>query len=183
MSMIAAAVIAGCTASVPRSSESVLVAPGVLLELPSPAAFGRRADLVQLVTARHGTEVFVFEGRLSVTPDRLVLAGTDLLGRRAMTIDWDGARMDVERAPWLPETLPPENVLADIVLLFWPEEAVRRGLDGGELAVSPTSRSIRRGSEEVIAITYDGDPWTGTARLANRPRNYTIEVRSQALLQ
>lgn len=181
MSLLLAVTFAGCAPLPPRLSESVLLAPGVRLDLPPPAAFGRQAEMTQRVVARHGKDVFVFEGRLSIGPDRLLLVGIDLFGRRAMTIDWNGAQMNVERAPWLPETLPPENVLADIVLLFWPEEAIRHALHGAELTVGNASRSIRRGSEEIIAITYDNHPDTIVATLTNRSRHYEIEVRSKTL--
>ncbi|MBE0531779.1 MAG: DUF3261 domain-containing protein [Rhodospirillales bacterium] len=155
------------------------MAPGVELELPPPSALKHRVEAAQLVTARYEGTSSVFEGRLSVAPDRLFLVCTDGLGRRAMTIAWDGARLEVERAPWLPEVLPPENVLADIMLLFWPEEGIRRGLRGADIRVTPTSRSIRQGTTEVISITHDADPWAGVATLVNHARRYDIKVQSQ----
>ena len=181
MSLLLAVSFAGCAPLSPRFSESVLLAPGVQLDLPPLAAFGRQAEMMQWVVARHGEDVFIFEGRLSIGPDRLLLVAIDPFGRRAITIDWNGAQMNVERAPWLPETLPPENMLADIVLLFWPEDAIRHALHGAELAVGNASRSIRRGSEEIIAITYDNHPDTIVATLTNRSRHYEIEVRSKTL--
>ncbi len=180
MTIILAVTLAGCASSVPRLPESVLVAPGVELELPPPSALERRVEAAQLVTARYEGTTSVFEGRLSVAPDRLFLVCTDVLGRRAMTVAWDGVRLEVERAPWLPEALPPENVLADIVLLFWPEESIRRGLRGADILATGTSRSVRQGMTEIISITRDADPWAGAATLTNHARRYEIQVQSQA---
>lgn len=183
MTIILAVALAGCASSVPRVPESVLLAPGVELELPPPSALERRVEAVQLVTARYDGNTTVFEGRLSVASDRLFLVCTDGLGRRAMTIAWDGARLEVEQAPWLPEALPPENVLADIILLFWPEESIRRGLRGADIMATGAARSIRQGMTEIISITRDADPWAGAATLTNHARRYEIRVQSQAVPQ
>jgi len=166
--------LAACTAPPPPEPGRVTIAPGITLSLPTPAALGRSVDAVQMVTARHQGETHVFEGRLSVGPDRLLLVGTDSLGRRAMTVTWSQGRITVERADWLPDSLRPENILADIVVLYWPEAAVRPALTGADL----TEREGERMIGEVIAVSWRGDPWTGTARLRNRAWDYELEVRS-----
>lgn len=168
-----AALLTACSVP-PPVSDQVTVAPGITLALPAPAELGRREDAVQLVTARRDGETFVFECRLSVNAERLLLAGSDSMGRRAMTVTWSGGAIVVERADWLPDTLRPENILADIVLLYWPEEAVRRGLKGAVL--SQVSQGRRIG--EAIAVSWAGDPWNGLSRLVNTPWGYEIEVRS-----
>ncbi len=167
------AVLAACSAA-PPASDRVMVAPGVALVLPAPGELGRREDAVQLVTARRDGETFVFECRLSVDGERLLLAGSDSMGRRAMTVTWSRDGIVVERADWLPDSLKPENILADIVLLYWPEEAVRRGLSGAALTQTSQGRHIG----DAIAVSWRGDPWNGLSRLVNRPWGYEIEVRS-----
>lgn len=171
--LLAGLVLAACS-SAPSLPEAVTVAPGITLALPAPAELGRREDAVQLVTARRGDETFVFECRLSVDADSLLLAGSDSMGRRAMTVSWSRGNMAVERADWLPDTLRPENILADIVLLYWPDEAVRRGLTGADLTPTPQGRRIG----DAIAVSWRDDPWNGLSRLVNTPWGYEIEVRS-----
>jgi len=53
------------------------------------------------------------------------------MGRRAVTITWTGQNVSAETAPWVPETLRPGSMLADIILIYWPEAAVRRALPDG----------------------------------------------------
>jgi len=175
---LAALIALGLTACAapppPPDPGRVTVAPGITLALPSPAALGRSVDAVQIVTARHRGDIFVFEGRLSVGPDRLLLVGTDSLGRRAMTVTWSQGQIAVERAAWLPESLRPENILADIVLLYWPEAAVRPGLTGADLTEQAGERAI--GS--AILVSWQGDPWNGTAHLRNLAWEYELDVRS-----
>jgi hypothetical protein len=152
----------------------VTVAPGITLALPMPAELGQGVEAVQLVTARRGGESFVFECRLSVDSQRLLLVGSDSMGRRAMTVRWGQDGITVEQAEWLPSSVRPENILADIILLHWPEESVRRGLAGATLTQTPQGRRIG----EAIAISWQADPWNGLSRLVNTAWGYEIEVRS-----
>jgi hypothetical protein len=160
---------------------SVRVAPGLVLVLPKPSDLGRRLEASQLITAHYGDQTFVFEGHLSATPDRLLLLGLDPMGRKALSVTWTDAGIHAETAPWLPEQLHPENMLADIVMLYWPEESVRNALvnSGGTLAVGAHFRSITTGDKEVIRADYSGDdPWNGTLRYRNIAWGYGLEVQS-----
>lgn len=173
--------VGACAAPPPVALDQVPIAPGVTLALPSPGALGRNIDAAQMVTARRGADVFVFEGRLSATPSELIMVGTDAMGRRAMTLRWNGTRLEVERAAWLPDTLHPENVLADIMLLYWPETAVRPNLTGAEMVVTKEGRHVRSQGVDVITVTYQGAPWSGTSTLRNLAWGYEIEVRSMVM--
>lgn len=165
--------LAACAAPVPGNAP-VMVAPGVTLALPAPADLGRSIDAMQMVSARHGAEIWVFEGRLSVRPDEVRLACLDGMGRRALTVAWTGARLEVERAPWVPDTLRAENILADIVLLYWPEQVVRQSLHGAALHQDGSRRDIG----DAVAISWAGDPWNGSARLHNAAWDYELNVQS-----
>lgn len=165
-------------ASPDPTPDRVPVAPGVTFALPPPAGLGRVVEAVQLVTARHGDDVFLFEGRLSVTADAVVMVGTDPLGRRAMSLRWTAAGLEVERADWLPASLHPEHVLADIILLYWPDHAIAGHLTGAVVEAVSDGRRIRRDGKDVIIIRYQGDPWVGVARLENLAWGYKLDVRS-----
>jgi hypothetical protein len=167
------ALLTACAAP-PPVTERVTIAPGISLDLPAPGDLGRSVESVQMVTARHGGDSFIFEGRLSVTPDRLLLAGSDSMGRRAMTVTWTKGRVEIERAAWLPDSLRPENILADMVLLYWPEAVVRQALGDTGLIQTPDGRSVG----DVIRVLWQGDPWGGLARLHNSAWDYDLEVRS-----
>jgi hypothetical protein len=171
LALLSLLLLAACEA--PR----VLLAPGVPLVLPSPGELGRSVEAAQVVTATRGGEVTVFEARLAATPDEFRLLTTDTMGRRALGIRWTDQGIEQDRAAWLPVELKAENILADLVLLYWPEAAIRRGLSGASLSSDASGRRIG----EVVSVRYDGDPWTGTAWLENRAWGYAIEVRSVVL--
>jgi hypothetical protein len=169
--------LAGCAEPLPLPPGHIIVAPGIALDLPPPASLGREIEAVQMVTARHGTQNFTFEAHLSVTNERVLLAGTDGFGQRLMELRWTGEKLTSSKASWLPEALQPEYVLADVMLIYWPDAALQQRLSGLKIAADGTRR-IGRPGEDLLTVTYDGDPWTGTAHLTNLAWDYEIEVRS-----
>ena len=169
--------LAACASRSAPPPGSVMVAPGVQFALPMPSTLGREVEAVQLVSARHGADTFTFEGHLSVTRERVLLAGTDGFGQRLMEISWDGKTVSAQKAAFLPDTLRPENVLADVMLIYWPEAAVRAGLGG---AAFEGGRVVRDG-KELVAVEHDADPWHGHAHLTNRAWNYEIDADSSVV--
>ena len=166
--------LSGCSLPPASPSLDVAIAQDVVLVLPSPADLGRRIEAVQRVTARRAGDTHVFEARLSVDAERLMLVGTDSLGRRAMTIQWRPGAVTVDKADWVPDTLRPENVLADIVLLYWPEAVLKRAVRGAPVRDQGHGRRIG----DAIRVNWDGDPWSGRARLINASFGYELDVRS-----
>src|SRR5581483_3257834 len=124
--------LAGCdrapTAPAELPPGQVAVGPGTIFALPAPATLQRDVEAQQLVTARYGKDTFAFEALVSVSPARLLAVVTDTLGRQAMSAAWDGRAMRVDKAPWAPPELKADNVIADIMLVHWPTDAIRAGL-------------------------------------------------------
>ncbi len=170
--------LSGCVD--PAPSTSVRMAPGVVLVLPEPAELGRDVEAAQLVQARYGVQDFAFEAQISVTSARLLLACVDPLGRVALTLRWGQGRLDVQAAAWLPGAIRPDNMLADIMVLFWPEPSIRRALatSGATLASGAGWRAVRAGAEEVIRAEIPQTPWNGTLRYRNLVWGYTLDVQS-----
>ena len=161
-------------------------APGRDLALPRPADLGRTVEAVQMLSARYDGQTFAFEGRLSISPERFMLVGVDGMGRRAMTVTWDGRSLTIESAPWLPASVRPGSMLADIVVLYWPEAAVHKALaaSGCKLLATEKSRKVRCGNDTVLVAKYDwpsGAKWDGTLQYANLAWGYEIEAQSKEL--
>ncbi len=100
-----------------QAGRSVQIAPDLAVALPRPADLGQTVEVMQLVTARYGTQTYAFEARISATPEQFLMVGLDSLGRRAMTITWSDAAISYESGPWLPPQLGPANVWAHMGLL------------------------------------------------------------------
>jgi hypothetical protein len=163
-----------------------LIGPGRSFALPSPADLGRSVETIQMLVVRYDGQTFAFEGRLSITPDSLILVGLDGMGRRAITVTWNGRDTVMETAPWLPATFRPTGILSDIVVLYWPEAIVRRALAtaGCDLVAMAKTRRVRCGNDEVLRARYDwpaGGKWVGTLHYSNLAWGYEVEVQSQEL--
>jgi Protein of unknown function (DUF3261) len=168
------------------ASQAPLIGPDTAIVLPKPAEMGRSLEVVQLVTLRFAGQSLTFDARLSITPDRLVLVGIDGMGRRAMTVAWNGETMTVETAPWFPSAARPSSMLSDVVVLFYPIGAVRRALaaSGCELAITKRTRVVRCGEVDIIQAEYDEQStavWNGKLRYWNLAWGYEAEVRSAEL--
>src|SRR5215470_18705 len=170
------------SAPVTAEPNALLIGPGQRLNLPRPADLGRRIVTTQLITLRGYGQTVVLEVNLSITSERVTLVGLDGIGRRAVTITWTGQNVSAETAPWVPETLRPGSMLADIILIYWPETAVRKALpDGGELLQEARSRTIRVNGKDVLRVDYGwaaGARWNGTLRYSNLAWDYEVEVQS-----
>ena len=175
----------GCAQhSVDQAARSVNIAPDLSVILPRPGDLGQSVEVTQLVTARYGAQTYAFEGHVSATPERFLMVGLDSLGRRTMTITWSDATITYETAPWLPPQLKPENVLADMVLLYWPISSVQQALalSGGAVVATSGGRVISKDGEPVVQIEYepteDGSPWSGRLRYRNLAFQYELDVQS-----
>jgi hypothetical protein len=181
-----AALSANSCASVPQSDvtgRSVTIAPGISLELPLRPEIGRRIEAAQSVHIRRRDKIFAFQTRLSIADGRFRMAALDLMGRRALTLDWTERGIEIEAASWLPEKFMPRNLLADMVMIYWPADGVRAALRRGEARFEADSghRSLLAQGNEIIRIEFHppGDsPWTGTTTYENAALGYSLEVRS-----
>jgi YD repeat-containing protein len=180
-------VLAGCASDEMPSETLPMIAPGHLLTLPAPGDLGRSVEAAQLITVHREGETYVFEGHISVTPERFLLVGVDGTGRRAMTLTWDrSGKVTAETAPWMPRAIPPGPMLADIVVLYWPEAIVQRALkeSGATLAVGNGSRTVTADGSQILRADYQdgaGAAWSGKLRYRNDAWGYDIEVQSVEL--
>lgn len=173
------AVLSACAVASPPV-EPVPLAPATRLRLPAPAALGHAVEAVQMVTASHDGDSFTFEGRVSVKDGVLLLVTTDGLGRRATSLRWDGRELSLEKASWLPLSLPPPaNMLADLMLIYWPLPALRSGLDGATLDQDGGARRLRQDGVNLVDVNRQGDGWTGSAQLVNHVWHYSLDIVSQ----
>lgn len=185
VSMLLVLVLAAC-AERPADNPlaPVKVAPGLFLRLPLPDELGRTVEASQMLTARFGDRSFVFEGHFRATAESFLMLGLDPMGREMLRITWTRAGLDYRVAPWMPSAVRPENMVADIVFLYWPEDVVHRMLDqaGGELVSGPHSRLILFGGKAVLRADYESvqenNPWTGRLHFSDLAAGYSLDIQS-----
>lgn len=177
------ALAAACTSPSSEALGSAVPVPSVFLSHLRPADLGRQFEAVQLVTVTHDAKSLVIEVILSVRTDRLVLVAQGMLGQRLITVSWTDSGIIEERSPDLPAFISPTGLLADLVAICWPEDAVRRALGkiGANLRVEGNQRAIFQGSEETLRATLGWQaltPWTGRTRYRNVRAGYSVDIQS-----
>jgi hypothetical protein len=185
--VLAFGMLAGC-ASGRDTSRVALLAPDLPFRTPGPRELGASVRVTQLITARYQGETYAFETQLSVSPERLTLVCIDPFGRRALTVVSTGADLAVDAAPWLPDGLRPENILADMAVVYWPAEAVRSALYGTSATMSGDARhrAITVHGREVVRVEYDDaqdKAWSSSARYKNNAFGYELILRSASVAE
>jgi hypothetical protein len=165
---------------------AVPVAAGQSFTLPPNAWNGAPLSLVQQITAQQADRPpVVFQAAVSLAVSGSHVTILDDLGRRAATITWGPQAITFERAPWLPEAVDLRRVLVDMMLVYWPVDALRAALPSGwRLTTNAQGRSITDGASgtELIALTTPvNDPWQGAATLTQRQQHYRLTIQSQRL--
>jgi len=97
-----------------------------------------------------------------------------------------GGRVTTDAAPWLPSAVRAQNILADIALVYWPIEAVRRGFDGtaAEVTGEGQRRTVAMNGRDLISISYgeaEGGRWPSAARYSNAGFGYELTLRSSVM--
>ena len=184
MLVLSSLVVAGCASSPVGGSEAT-IAPDLRFAVPTPRELGCSIAAEQLVTARYRDEVVVFQAHLTVSPQRLSLIGFDSFGRRAFTITSADGSASFEAEPGLPQGLRLANILADLAIVYWPADAVERGLPRSvEVREEGNERSIFAGGHEVIRVDYDAPPgcgWPELAHYRNEAFGYALDLHSRRI--
>jgi hypothetical protein len=165
-------------------ADTAVIAPHVLYKVPAPDALQGSVAVQQMIVARYRGQSFSFEAQIAITPQRLDLVAVDGLGRRALTIGWDGRDLRYEPAPWLPPIFRPSDILASMSIAYWPEDAVRTALAQTKATVttSPAQRIVSVDGKPLVVVDYgQGDGWNRAAHVRNAVFGYELDIQSAEL--
>jgi hypothetical protein len=179
-------VLQSCSPTAPGLVAAPPERPGrAILRLPALPGYPGEVAVVQALHVVRGDEANDVEAILQASAEHLVLVLSLPLGPRLAAIEWSARGIAIHRDLDLPAAghVLPEDVLADIMLAFWPEAAVRSCLrDGLSLVVEPGRRLVMRDGVAVIEVQRDGtDPWNGRTTLANHLLGYHLTIVSRAM--
>lgn len=180
---VAVFMLAACVDPTPDLASSAVPRPGAFLNHVSPADLGRDVDAVQLVSVSRGADAFTIEVRLSVRAQQLKFVAQDMIGQRLMTVEWNGTDVVEQRSPNLPAFVVPKGLLADLVVICWPESVVRQALEqtGSTLLAQNDRRIVLVGNRETMRAERSWgatSPWTGRLSYLNVRAGYTVDVQS-----
>ena len=141
--------LAACAGQAPREP-----APATLELRLSPASLGRDLALQQQLSFRYGQEQRTFDALLEADSHDVKLE-IQAMGQSAMRLQWDGKKLDQQRAPWLPKAVRGEEILSDLQLANWPIPAIRAALPmGWSLVENGATRELRKDDATVVTVRY-----------------------------
>lgn len=120
--LLLAVLLTACASQAKRAPSPAL--PPLRL---APATLGKELALQQRLVFRFGSQVREMDALLEVDARDVRLA-VQAMGRTGVTLQWDGAQLTEQRAPWLPSAVRSERVLDDVQFSLWPADAVRAAL-------------------------------------------------------
>lgn len=93
-----------------------------LADLPLPADSNGNCcwQAFQKLDIRYGKQVYKLTGALAQTREGVTLVLFDPLGRRLLSINKQGNKLNTYRSPELPQGLPERFLLASSMLVWWP---------------------------------------------------------------
>jgi hypothetical protein len=168
-----ATAIAGCATPAPQPPTNNL---GLKL---APAALGASISLQQHLAVERDDKVEEIDTALEVDSQQLELVGL-ALGKRVLTIHYDGKTLQSWRHPMLPEQVRAEDVLQDIQLTLWPADVIQQALPAGwRIEESGLRRTLWAGDTLVMTIDYSTPlRWSGKVVLSNLRYHYRITIQS-----
>lgn len=165
--------VAGCVTPAPQPPTNNL---GLKL---APAALGASISLQQHLAVERDGKVEELDTALEVDEQQLELVGL-ALGKRVMSLHYDGKTLQTWRHPMLPEQVRAEDVLQDIQLTLWPADVIQQALPPGwRIEEKGLRRTLLEGDTPVMVIDYSSSlRWSGKVTLSNFRYHYRITIQS-----
>lgn len=170
-------VVVGCSSN---PVERVYLNKNLEYSLPINPWSGSPLSAFQQVTVSYGKELAHFQAIVDVNQDLATIVMLDLAGRRTIDIEWSTQGIAIKTADWLPENVKAAEILARLVLAFWPIEDARKGLpQNSTLHQTGFVRSVEQASQTVVRMSRDGDnPWTSKTIIDHGKSGFQIIISS-----
>lgn len=98
-------------------------------------------------------------------------------GQVAARLDWDGEKLDEQRAPWFPQAVSGARILSDLQLTLWPRAVIQASLPAGwRLDESGSVRTLAQDGEVVCVITRTSPSVT---ELDQRREHFKLRIESR----
>lgn len=171
--LVLASLLLGACATLPTPQPADL---GLRL---SPASLGASIARQQHLKVERAGRIDELDAALEVDSEHLQLVGL-AFGQRVLSLSYDGKELKSWHHFMLPSQVRAEDVLQDLQLTLWPQEAIRLALPAGwTLKDDGLRRTLYMGGTVVTVIDYSTMPrWSGTVRLDNLRYQYRLTIQS-----
>ena len=164
----------GACASAPgRAPAAPREAPQLRL---APALLGHALNLQQHLTLQAPGREQQLDVLLEADAQHVQM-GVVAMGQVAARLNWDGATLTEERAPWWPQAVSGSRILSDLQLTLWPVAAIQAALPAGwQLAESGNVRTLTQDGEVVTVITRSSPQ---VVELDQRREHFKLRIESR----
>ncbi|KIC39797.1 hypothetical protein RA27_17190 [Ruegeria sp. ANG-R] len=119
---------------------------------------------------------------LSLSGEVVEIQLFDPLGLPIGSLKWVNGQAEPNGAKFLPAQISDRHILDDIVLAFWPTEALgplmRRDLD---LKVTSHDRKVSEGLQPLVTVTYSKPSDSTELTIKDQQHGYTLRISSVEL--
>ncbi|MFY2826553.1 DUF3261 domain-containing protein [Ruegeria sp. MALMAid1280] len=119
---------------------------------------------------------------LSLSGEVIEMQLFDPLGLPMGSLKWVNGQAAPNSAKFLPAQISDRHILDDIVLAFWPSDALlplmRRDLD---LKVDSHDRMVSEGLQPLVTVTYSEPPDSTELTINDQQHGYTLKISSVEL--
>ena len=172
--------VLGCSCVFAAALSGCATAPPKALELPplrlAPALLGRPLNLQQHLTLQAPGREQQLDVLLEADAQHVQL-GVVALGQVAARLDWDGATLAEDKAPWWPQAVSGARILSDLQLVLWPVAAIQATLPAGWRLVEEGNVRTLTQDGEVVTVVTRASPWV--VELDQRREHFRLRIESR----
>lgn len=153
------------------------------IELLAPSTAQKSFSANQILNVTHNGQTHQLESLLEWDSSSIRLAIVKF-GKRIMTVNYDGVRVDVQKEAFVPDALQGEQVLSDIQLVYWPTEALKIALPADfSITDADDVRTVSYKNQMIYRINYHADhnisaPRENSVHLSHLIYGYEMTVQS-----
>jgi hypothetical protein len=118
---------------------------------------------------------------LELNAQQIAIAGLSVDGLSLFNLRYDGQTLAIERSPLLPANLPPELIVADLQLIYWPAVEIQKTLPAEwRLDITTDRRTLYYYTEkhaETLYLLKEND-WPSYVQLQNYSYHYKLTINT-----
>ncbi len=171
--------LAGCTTpGVPAAVPTPAMESPQLSSRLTPAKLGRDLALNQHLWIEASGNMHELDALLEVDQHELRLALL-VLGNPVARLRWNGQHLDEQRSAGWPRVVTAERILDDLLLVYWPVEAIVAALPAGwDLRLDQDKRELRW--QDRLIVTVDAHDLS-MIKVDNWAQNYHLRIAAITL--
>lgn len=181
LAVAACAVLAACASGTTlRAATSTPALP-----LLSPASLGTSLQAQQVLHIAYGGDEHSLQCVVRDDASALSLVCLTGMGQRVFTLDYDGRELKTWRAPFAPDSIDPQRIVADLQFAYWPLPALQQAWQNDSTKLVEPRSGLRRliRDDRIVAEVHSANSERFPARLwlVNFVYGYSLDIDSQML--